>query len=207
VSDVLREPVTARAFLLGGTGGDDDAQLISRALAEQNAVSSWGLALARLSGSAQGAVRDEVAASAAGVLDLDLGDVLIAGWRKHRDLVEAARQTAAAPAESTVVPLLSHRVTSAHHPAVEVLVDGVRIHTVRMDLTLAFGVDAVVAVVRQGWLVELRSGTATVSGELCVEGVPLVRRKLTLDLPGVLRIGSGIPLLQTAQAHPAVAAS
>jgi len=205
VSDVLREPVTVRTFLLGEAGGDDDAELISRALAGHGSVGAWGGVLAKLSASAQNAVSDEVAASAAGLLDLDLGDVLIAGWRKHRDLIDAAHETMAAPAESEVVPLLTHRVTSAHHPTVEVLVDGVCVHKVPIDLTLTFQVDAVVAVVRRGRLAELRSGTATATGELGVEGTQVVRRTHTLDLPGVARIGSGIPLLPTMGRRPAAA--
>ncbi len=168
MNDVLREPLTVRTFFIGDAGGNDDGELISRTLAEHGSVAACGGVLAKLAASAQDAVRDEVAATAAGLLDLDLGNVLVAGWRKHRDLVEAARQTMATPGESQVIPLLTHRVTSAHHPTVEVLVDGLCVHKLPIDLTLTFEVDAVVAVVRQGRLAELRCGTARTTGELSV---------------------------------------
>ena len=56
------------------------------------------------------------AAGADGVLALDLGDLVIAGWRKQGQLAAAAERTAANPGTSELVELATHRVSSVHHP-------------------------------------------------------------------------------------------
>ena len=53
------------------------------------------------------------------LVDLDLGDLLVAGWRRHSRLVEAARRTLAAPGTEEVALLAPDRVTSVHHPHVD----------------------------------------------------------------------------------------
>src|SRR6266700_5846872 len=52
----------------------------------------------------EAAVR-EVTDALAGLLDVDLIGVLGAGWRKHHDLVAAARRTLAAPGSTELVDL------------------------------------------------------------------------------------------------------
>jgi hypothetical protein len=44
------------------------------------------------------AVERELATASAGLLGLDLGDVLVGAWRKHRALVAAAEATRDRPA-------------------------------------------------------------------------------------------------------------
>ena len=94
-------------------------------------------------------------------LDLDLGDLVVADWRKQGQLAAAAERTAANPGTSEVVELATHRVSSAHHPSVELLVNDVQVATVTLDVTIEFVVKALVVTVRDGHVVSLHTGPAT----------------------------------------------
>jgi hypothetical protein len=136
----------------------------------------------------------ELASAAAGLLGLDLRDVLVAAWRKHRALYAAAQSTKDSPA-TEVVQLATHRVTTTHRPSVDVVVNGARLATVHFELTLVLEVDSLLATVRQARLVALRGGRCTVSVVLAAAGQPLVSRQAVLDPSVTVPLGDGITLL------------
>jgi hypothetical protein len=68
--------------------------------------------------------------------------VLVAGWREHHDLTAAAQRTLAGPGSTELVSLATHRVSTEQQPYVTVLIDGHRVATVQLGLSLAFGVTA-----------------------------------------------------------------
>jgi hypothetical protein len=158
-----------------------------------------------LSSAAQHEVRRQVAVVASGVLDLDLVDLVVGGWRKHAALVEAARRTLAVPGTKEVVDLASHRIRSVHQPYLTVLIDGVQVAKVDFELTVVFDVKALVAVVREGRLVALRGGLCEVAATLAAEGVLLVQQRRQLDLNARLPLGVGIQLAVRDASMPPVA--
>ena len=190
---MLTQPVTARTFLLGE--GQDSMQALAHAIDEQGPGSFLGAALRGLSQAGRSAVGEEAAAALHGLLDLDLGDLVLAGWRKHADLRAAARRTAAVPGSAEVVELATHRVTSTHTPSVDLLVDGARVTTLHFELVMEFLVKALVATVRQGRLMAFRVGSCDVTASLALEGSRLLTRRERLQLPQVIRLGEGIPML------------
>lgn len=129
------------------------------------------------------------------LLDVDLVPVLTRGWCLHERLVAAGYRTAADPAAQEVVEIGEHRVTSTHHPTVEVTVDGAVALTVPVDLTLTLDVHALVAVVRDGALVAAHPSTATLTAALTVEGVSLPPRTARVALPGMVDLGRGLRLV------------
>jgi hypothetical protein len=135
-----------------------------------------------------------VAVVASGVLDLDVVDLVVGGWRKHAALVEAARRTLAVPGTEQVVDLASHRITSVHRPYLTVLVDDVQVAKVDFELTVVFDVKALVAVVRAGRLVALRGGQCEVAATFAAEGILLAQQRRQLDLNARLPLGAGIQL-------------
>lgn len=134
-------------------------------------------------------------AAAAGLLDVNLADVVAAGWRKHADLTAAARRTLAAPGSTDLVDLASHRVSAAQEPYVTILVDGHRVATVRFGLSLAFEISALLAEIKAGRLVALHSGRCEVTGTLTIQGISVITRQAHVDLPGIISFREGIRLL------------
>jgi len=138
---------------------------------------------------------DQITTAAAGLLDINLADLVAAGWQKHADLTAAARRTLAAPGSTDLVDLASHRISTAQEPYVTVLVDGHRVATIRFGLSLAFEISALLAEIKAGKLVALHSGRCVVTGTLAIQDINVVTRQARIDLPGVIALRGGIRLL------------
>jgi hypothetical protein len=179
-------PLTVRSLLFeeAATGAD----LLTQAIDEE-AVAA---ALPQLSRAGRAAAGAELTDMAKGLLELDLGSLALAGWRKHHDLLAAATRTAEHPGSTELVELATHRITSTHRPTVDVLVDGVRVAVVRLELEVELLV--LVATVRRGHLIGLRSGSVDVRLSLSVAGRQVAAHRTSLASPLFVRLGDGIAL-------------
>lgn len=184
-SSMLDSRVTARAFLFDDGSGADTADSISRAITEHGVAGASLRGVRRLTGSALETVDKEIGAVTAGLLDLDLGDILVSGWRKYATLTQSARRTLAAPGSEEVVLLATHRMTCTYHPRVDLLIDEVRLNSFEFELEVVFDITGLSAVVRSGDLVALRGGECQVTGKLSLEGAKLAERQRKLA-PGLL---------------------
>jgi hypothetical protein len=202
------QPFTVSTFLFGED--QDTEQALAQALHEHGVLGFMGTTLEHLSEDGREAASNQVAAVGHGLLDLDLGDLVIAGWRKQGQLAAAAERTAANPGSSEVVELATHRVSSAHHPFVELLVNDAHVATVTFDLDIEFIVKALVVTVRDGHVVSLHTGACDAAATLAAEGIQLASRRAHFELPLVvrwpllLRLGAGAdPLPYGAKSPPA----
>jgi len=200
MTTVTEQPgLTARVLLLGGNT-DADLKTLRRALADHGVLSKVGGKLAHLTPQAREAANDTLASVSAGLLDFDLGDALISGWRTHERLVHAAEETLRVPNRQEVVQLASHQVSWSKQPAVDLLIDGVRVHTFRFQLTLLIDIDVASAVIQGGKLVAIKSGDCTVSGTLALEvaggDITLLQAERKVNLHLIVRLGSGVALLE-----------
>jgi hypothetical protein len=135
-----------------------------------------------------------VAEAAVTLLDADVGSVLVAGWKKHDELVEAGRTTRET-GESLPVELDGHTVTLRQHPRVEVKWGPDTLATVHFEVIVEVRVHAVDGIVRGGSLVALSSGRCDAGVTLETGGVTLGPRwSGELDLHMVVDLGGGIPL-------------
>lgn len=190
--------LTVRTFLFG-SGPEDDTIRIRQLLSENDVVGRCGRDLTRLTQQGREAAEDQLASVTAGLLDLDLGDLLIYGWRTRERLVEAARETRQIPGRRDIVQLGTHRITLAHNPTVELLVDGVKVHSFRFQLTVIFDIDVAALVIRDGLLTALKAGDGAVTCTLALEmpggDIELVNQQRKIDLHLIINVGHGIPLL------------
>jgi len=184
-------PHTALAVLFG-PGTDALDALASRIASDPGTL---GRALQDLPEVARAAAAREAAAAAAGLLDVDLIDVLIAGWRKYQDLTASARRTLAVPGSIELVQLATHRVTATQQPYVTVLVDDRRVATVSLELSVVLDISALLADISGGRLAAVQSGHCDITATLAIEGAEVVTRQAHLELPGAVHLGHGIRLL------------
>ena len=197
----LTEPLSARTFLLGETT-DNTADVLAQSLREQGVLQSPIRGLGGLSASAWQAVHQEIATVVDGLLNLDLGDLLIAGWCKYSDLTKAAKRTLVSPGSEEIVALATHRIVSTHHPSVDLIVNEAKAHTLKFGLSVVFDLTGVAAVVRRGDLVALRGGKCVVTATLKLEKTLLeLTRKASIDLHLVVPLRRPIPLAHQA-CHP-----
>jgi hypothetical protein len=144
----------------------------------------------------------EAAAAAAGLLDVDLDGLLLAGWRMHHDLAGAARRTLATPGSTELVDLVRHQVSVSQEPSVAVVVDGRQVGTIELGLDVEFDITALVAGIKAGLLVAVHAGSCDVTATLTVQGAEVQSASTHLDLPAALRVSPGIRLLP-AEDYPA----
>ena len=177
-------PLTA-AHLLFGEDQDTEPAL-ARALDDNRALGSLDTALRQVSQAGRQAADRQVATVAHSLLDLDLGERVVAGWRKEGELAAAAERTAADSDSAEVVELASQRITSKHRPNVDVFINDVHMATIGFELDLEFLVKTLVATVRGGHIVSLHSGSCEATGTLAAEGVQVASRRIGFELPLVI---------------------
>lgn len=170
---------TVGDILLGESPDEDDptdpADVLSRSFSEHGVVKTGAKGFRHLSGAAMNAVSRQLAEVALSSLNLlDLRDLLLNGWRKHKDLRAAAERTHALPGTEEMVTLAAHSVSSTHQPSVDLIVKEAKVHTCVFDVSVTFDVNGVMAVVRQGELVALRGGTCEITVRLAMGEIPLV---------------------------------
>jgi hypothetical protein len=197
---VPARPHTALTVLFGPGNA---AKALDHAIASADADGNLGYALEHLPAEARTAAVHEVTTAAAGLLDVNLADVLITGWREHQDLTAAARRTVAAPGSSELVDLAEHRITSSQEPYVSVLVDGHQVATLRLSLTIVFDVSAMMARISAGRLAALHSGDCDITVTLAIDEAEVATRQTHLELPGIIILHRGIRLLPVSAYPPA----
>jgi hypothetical protein len=121
--------------------------------------------------------------------------VLERGWREHRDIVSAARRTLAAPGSTELVSMTTHEITLEQRPSISVLVDGQRVATLQLGLSIVFNVNTLVLGIGGGRLTAVHSGRCDITATLAVQGTNVVARSVHLELPGVIPLQRGIRLL------------
>ena len=193
--------LSTRAVLFGEDNQEAPRQL-TQALDEHNAAGLVVGGPRLLAAPARKVVRDQLASVATQLVDLDIGDFVVLGWRKHRALVTAAQRTLEHGGPEDVA-MASHRIECKHQPYVDVLIDERRVARVTFDLAVQLVLDGVVLVVRGGRITEVRAGSVAVTASLSVEKVPLSPRTRTCPLAAVVKLSTGIPLLPGAHAASA----
>ncbi|MGW5240341.1 hypothetical protein ACWEOW_15540 [Monashia sp. NPDC004114] len=185
--------ISAAAFLFDEK--NDSVKALAEALKESGVVATATAGLSNLTRAGLNAVGGQIASIAHDLVDIEFDELILEGWRKLGDLNAAAKRTRDASGTSEVVDLAAHHITSNHNPRVELRVDDVTIATVTFELSLGFTLKAVVATVRAGRLVALNAGQCDVEGSLKAEGKQLAKRTGHFELPLLVRLGNGVPLL------------
>ena len=196
-------PSTVLDLLFGG--GEDASGALAHEILSAGAGEHLDRSLADLPKVTREAAVREATTAAAGLLDVDLIGVLVAGWREHHDLAAAARRTLAAPGSTELVDVATHEITTTQQPSVGVLVDGRQVATVQLDLSVVFDVSALVAGISAGRLVALHSGRCDITATLSIQGADVVTRQARIELPGAVPLSPG-PRLLPASDYPAAAA-
>jgi hypothetical protein len=184
---------TALDLLFGP--GTDAAETLAGKILIPGGNQDLGRALAHLPEMTRKAAVQEAATAASALLKIDLTGVLARGWREHRDIVAAARRTLAAPLSTELVSMATHQVTLEQRPSVRVLVDGQKVATLELGLSIVFDVNALLLGVSGGRIVAVHSGRCEVTGTLAVQGTDLLVRRAHLELPGIMSLRRGIRLL------------
>jgi hypothetical protein len=191
-------PGTAMNLLFGP--GADATEVLARQI--KSAEADLDRTLRQLRPATRQAAVRETAAAAAGLLDVRLDGLLLAGWRIQHDLTGAARRTLASPGSTELVDLARHRVSADQEPSVAVMVDGRQVATIRFGLTVEYDITALVVGIKAGLLVAVHAGSCDVTATLAIQGTQVQTGSTHLELPAALAVSPGIRLLPAAD-YPA----
>jgi hypothetical protein len=192
-------PTTARPdTALGLLFGPAEIAAGSLAIVSDAANANLDRALQGVPSAARATAVKEVNATAAGLLDINLIDLLIAGWKTYHDLTSAARRTLAQPGSRELVSLVTHRVTAEQEPSVKVLVNGHPVVTVQLKFSVDFDVSALLAEITGGQLVAIHTGRCDITATLAVDDIDVATGQTRLELPGAVPVSPGIRLLPAA---------
>jgi hypothetical protein len=186
--------ITAADLLFGSTR--DAHEALARHVMSARTM---GRAFARLPRVTREAAVHEAAVAAVGLLKVDLVEVLVTGWREHRDIFSAARRTLDMPGSKELVGLAPHRITTVQQPAVSILVDGHRVHTLQLGLSIFFEVTGLVAGIHAGRLAAIHAGRGDVGVALTVHELEVLTKRSHLELPGVKSLKRGFRLLSASE--------
>lgn len=176
-------------------GPDHPERQIQRHLLADPAVLAGIAAAAVLSPMGRQLAAQEVARAISGLLSIDLVDVLLGGWKRQRDLRDAARRTLADPDDHELVRLGAHCIQMHERPTVDVIVDGALVCTIGVDIEISALVDALVARVESGLLTGFESGRVTVTGAIKVRQTTIAQSSCVLEAVTDIPLREGIPLL------------
>jgi hypothetical protein len=188
--------VLTAADLLFGSSENAHEELTRHVMASGRNLAR---ALVRLPRVTREAAVREAAVAAAGLLKVDLIDVLVAGWREHRDVYSAARRTLVTPGSKELVGLAPHRVSTVQQPAVSILVDGHRVHTLQLGLSIIFEVTGLVAGIHAGRLAGVHAGRGEIGVALTIHELEVLTKRSHLELPGAMALKSGFRLLPASE--------
>lgn len=186
-------PDTALTLLFGP--GEEPLDTVTHKILAAGTDGDLDRALKHLPQAARDAAAREITTAAAGLLNINLIDVLLAGWREYQDLTSAAHRTLAAPGSTELVQLASHKVRAAQQPTVAILVDGDRVATLHLRLSLVLDVNALLAQVREGRLVAILAGICDVTATLAIDRTVVACKQAHLELPGEVVSAQGVRLL------------
>jgi hypothetical protein len=111
------------------------------------------------------------------LLRLDLGVILVGGWKKLSELQGYRNTNKYAPEETILVEITRHTLSSTHKPTLDIIVNQVKVDEVPFELKLAFIIDGAVLTIRDGKILSVSPGACKGSVELKCEGYSIAKRE------------------------------
>jgi hypothetical protein len=170
---------------------DDTRADMAERLRTAGTLNQAGGLLARLGSSLQSAAHEQLAEIARGFLDIDVVDVLVQGFVKLKELVDAGRSTRTSP-DSVAVDLAGHQFRLTGHPVVDLLLGEEPVMTVPFTIQLDLTVQALSATVERGAIVRFTSGTVEAVVSLASGSAQLASGRRTFDPRITINLGNGV---------------
>jgi hypothetical protein len=135
-------------------------------------------------------------------LDIALDDILGQAWSGWHDMRVYADPKRTPPDDVNIVPIAKHRIESEYEPEVDVLVEGIKVHTFPFYVAATLDVEGGDLVVQRGAIQEIRLATLKLGGIVKLRDQTLLRKDLSeIQVPGVMRLARPIPILSERKAE------
>lgn len=169
------------------------ARGIGAGLSEVQVLDRSRDALTAVDHSLWASAQEDLGGMAEEFLDIDIGNLVISGWRKWRDLVEAADRTRTDDTREEV-PLAAHEIVLHQKPDVDLVLGTQVIATLHFDVCVTITVEGVVGSVRHGRLMALHGGECTVKISLEIDGQDVTSGQKSFDPHLLVTLGDGLEI-------------
>lgn len=193
---LLAMPTTVAGLL-----GAHDPAVLAGALHRADVAPAALAGTPRLPATAHRTLDERVGGVLHRLLEIDLGELVVEAWGEGGELAVAAARGRRGRAVEEVTPA-DHRITSTHHPTVDVLAGGETVTTLRFDLVVSLRLRRLSALVGGGFLLAVPRGRLLARATLGLDGRELLAGSGRGPVAAVLRLGDG-RLLPTGDAVPA----
>ncbi len=129
------------------------------------------------------------------LLDIGIPEIMVSAWNKYRILVKYLDREKYPPGETFLVPLAEHTIRSIHHPFIEILINDQSVGKIQFDLDLSFDLKGATLKIQDGKIKEILVGSCKAKGVIKFEDVVILERETdSIDLPGRISLGEGLPI-------------
>jgi hypothetical protein len=154
---------------------------LKRAVAEHSKMIKWDT------------LEDVLADKVLEMLDVPLLGVLLSGWKKYREVKELANSDAHSKKQK--VSLAQHTLTSEHHPYLEIRLKGVPVETLNFTVIAKLVLDGFLLTIQDRRITAVQTGSVRGQGSLALESTVILERDFgSIELPGTIKLGEGIPV-------------
>jgi len=142
-------------------------------------------------------LRKEILKKLVDLLDIEVVKIIVDSWIDNDFFQQINQIRDAAPNETIFIPLVQHKITSTHNPYIEIIYNGKVVHTINFEVNVDFQFDGVNLSFQNKKLKEISSGECNINGEFLCEKIKLSEAELkNIKLPGMLKLGEGIPVFR-----------
>ena len=129
------------------------------------------------------------------LLGIDVGKVLVGGWKKSEELRRYADPEQYPPDETMLVELIQHSIRSSHAPHLDFMIRDTQVSRIDFELDMELDVDGAVLTIRDGKIWALSVGTCLASGELTCGGHSIMKKKAEpIDIPGTYELAQPVQI-------------
>ncbi len=162
----------------------------------------WKAVEERLSEEVKGikwtAAMSDLAPKLCDLLEIKIPDVLLAAWKKARELQEVIEKSKLTPEEITYLELADHSINSEHKPSIDVKLRGAKVKTIALLVQMGFKLKGFVLKIQNGGIVEIQTGHCEAKGTIKYAGLAIAEKKLEpiklpLSIPIAIPASASIP--------------
>jgi len=134
----------------------------------------------------------DVVAKIGELFDIEIPDVLVASWKKAKNVQALLDESKNFPEEVMYLELAEHTINSEHHPFLEIRVKNIPAKKVEFTIKLVFKVKGFIIRIQRGLIKEIQTGTCQIQGTLEYKGLTIAEKQL-----GPIKLPGSIPILES----------
>jgi hypothetical protein len=127
------------------------------------------------------------------LLDIKIPNILVAAWKKAKELQTALEKSKSTPDEVIYLELAEHNINSDHKPSIDVRLKGASVKKIELPVQLAFKLKGFVLKIQNGGIKEMQTGHCEAKGTIKYGTLVIAEKKLEpIKLPFTIPIPASI---------------